>query len=217
MEPLKTVAPAKRVRAVRRIAKRGKVRVKRKVKLPPERLEPHRESPQERAQVSYSFDLSERICERLANGESATSITRDAAMPSWAVLQRWLREKPDFARRYKLARESGYEFWADQTVDIADETQTGQVVTTQEWGTQVRTSDMLEHRRLRIDARKWLLGKRARHIYGEKVSTELSGPDGQPIEVAERNALIDAIVKLVHPKDDPKSRPEGQREESRER
>lgn len=136
-------------------------------------------------------------------------------MPKHSVMQTWLRNKPDFARRYRSARESGYEFWADDTVDIADTTQEGVVRTTQEWGTQVRTSDMLEHRRLRIDARKWLLCKRARSIYGDKTTTEVSGPDGQPISVTERNALIDAIVSMVHPKDDPQSDTNKQQDEPR--
>lgn len=210
------MAPAKRLKSKPKRSQKPRV-IKRLKRAPvPETLTGY-VPPAHRAPIDYSFDLSERICERLANGETGTAICKDADMPTWSTLQRWIRTKPDFARRYRQARESGYEFWADDTVDIADQTQLGSIVTTQEWGTQVKTADMLEHRRLRIDARKWLLCKRARHIYGEKVQAELSGPDGEPIAVSERNALMDAIVKLVHPKDDPASKPKGAREENRER
>lgn len=204
------MAPKRLIRKV----KRGKVRrVIRKLKAPPQEETLARAPADDRPSVNYSFELSERICERLANGESATAITRDAGMPSYSVMARWLREKPDFARRYRIAREAGYEYWADDLIDIADQTQVGEVRTTQEWGTQVRTADMLEHRRLRIDARKWLLCKRARHIYGERAAFEHSGPEGKPMEVTSRNELIEAIVKLVHPKADPSPRKKADAEE----
>lgn len=204
------MAPKRLIRKV----KRSKVRrVIRKAKAPPEAETLTRAPSTDRPSVNYSFELSERICERLANGESATAIARDADMPTYPVMARWLREKPDFARRYRIARETGYEYWADDLIDIADQTQAGEIRTTQEWGTQVRTADMLEHRRLRIDARKWLLCKRARSIYGERAAFEHSGPDGKPMEVASRNELIEAIVKLVHPKTDPPPRKKPQAEE----
>lgn len=193
---------------------RGPKRVKRRPKKPTEpelyreAEERHADASKTRPVVDYSFDLSEHICERLANGETGTAICRGEGMPTWGAMQRWIRDKPDFARRFRLAREAGYEYWADDTVDIADNTQAGEIRTTQEWGTQVRVADMLEHRRLRIDARKWLLCKRARHIYGERVETAVTGPDGGPLQIEERNALIEAIVQLVHPKPDGKTKPD---------
>lgn len=179
-----------------------------------ETLTPYHASP-DRVSVEYSFELSERICARLANGEAATALCRDRTMPDWGTLQRWIRDKPDFARRYRLARESGYEYWADDMVYIADNTQSGEIRTTQEWGTQVKVADMLEHRRLRIDARKWLLAKRARSIYGDKdTSQERESQEGA---LTERLALINAIVELVQPKKDGATKPAGRAEEARER
>jgi hypothetical protein len=37
---------------------------------------------------------------------------------------------------------------------------------------------------LRIDARKWYASKLAPKKYGEKTQTELSGPDGAPLNVS---------------------------------
>ena len=42
-------------------------------------------------------------------------------------------------------------------------------------------ADMIEHRRLQIDARKWLIGKMAPKKYGDKQQIEHAGPDGGPI------------------------------------
>jgi len=41
---------------------------------------------------------------------------------------------------------------------------------------------MVDRSRLMIDARKWLASKLAPKKYGDKVSAELSGPDGGPIQ-----------------------------------
>ena len=40
---------------------------------------------------------------------------------------------------------------------------------------------MIEHRRLQIDARKWLIGKMAPKKYGDKQAHEHAGPEGGPI------------------------------------
>ena len=43
------------------------------------------------------------------------------------------------------------------------------------------TTDSLEHRRMRVDARKWMMGKLAPKKYGDKQVLEHGGPDGGPI------------------------------------
>jgi hypothetical protein len=40
---------------------------------------------------------------------------------------------------------------------------------------------MIEHRRLQIDARKWILAKALPKIYGDKLTAEVTGKDGGPI------------------------------------
>jgi hypothetical protein len=42
--------------------------------------------------------------------------------------------------------------------------------------------------RLRLDTRKWLLSKCLPKIYGDKTSTEITGKDGQPIQVQDMEA-----------------------------
>ncbi len=51
-----------------------------------------------------------------------------------------------------------------------------------EKGTETRTGDMIQHRRLQVDARKWMLAKALPNIYGDKLTAEVTGKDGGPIE-----------------------------------
>jgi hypothetical protein len=73
-----------------------------------------------------------------------------------------------------------------------------------------------ERSRLRIDSRKWTASKVLRHVYGDKSEVDLRTPDGLNVKVEERNALIDALCKLVQPKVDGKTKPDVE-DETRER
>jgi len=86
----------------------------------------------------------------------------------------------------------------DEILEIADTPREGTVVKVTEKGTETRTGDMIEHRRLQVDARKWMLAKALPKIYGDKITTELSGPDGGPVEVRERSPLDDARRTAFH-------------------
>lgn len=79
---------------------------------------------------------------------------------------------------------------ADEVLHIANNTEIGVIVTEKTTGIETRHADMIEHRRLKIDARKWYAGKIAPKKYGDKVSTELSGPDGGPVQVARIERVI---------------------------
>ena len=51
---------------------------------------------------------------------------------------------------------------------------------------------MIDHRRLQIDARKWLIGKMAPKKYSDKQIHEHGGPEGGPVTL---EALIMASLK----------------------
>jgi hypothetical protein len=44
---------------------------------------------------------------------------------------------------------------------------------------------MIEHRRLQVDARKWIAAKLKPKKYGDKQQTEVTGADGGPLQITE--------------------------------
>lgn len=204
------MAPARKIPKPR---KRGLKRVTRRLKSQPDRSTPP-PSPADKPKL-YTYDLSESICTRLSNGETGTSVCRDPKMPTWATLQRWRRQHADFDKRYRIAREACCEYFADDIVDIADDAVNDYV--TRLNGSRVFDRENFERSRLRVDTRKWTVSKILRHVYGDKSEVDLRTPDGLNVKVEERNALIDALCKLVSPKADGKTKPEGKHEEARER
>jgi len=118
----------------------------------------------------FTQPLADRICERLAAGETLRAICRDDDMPSPQAVLRWIPKNEGFSEQYARAREAGYALMADQLTEIADND-----------GDPARD-------RLRVDTRKWLLSKALPKIYGDKV--EHTGKDGGPIQFT-RIELVD--------------------------
>jgi hypothetical protein len=66
-------------------------------------------------------------------------------------------------------------------VAIADTVREGKKIRLrQKDGTTEEHGDTVDRSRLMMDARKWLASKLAPKKYGDKVSAEVSGPDGGP-------------------------------------
>ena len=129
-----------------------------------------------REPVRYSRALAERICERLAGGESLKAICRDAGYPKAHTVLEWARSnKEGFSDQYARAREIGYGLLADEIIDIANTPQIGKKVVTKEWGEEITNADMIEHRKLQVDTRKWMLAKMLTKVYGDKQQVEVSG------------------------------------------
>ena len=116
--------------------------------------------------TDYSPELTARICERLAVGESLRSICRDDAMPSMASIFLWLSKHPEFSEQYARAREAQAESHADRIVEIADD-------------------DTIDpnHKRIMVDARKWVASKLKPKRYGDKAEVEHKGDVGITVNI----------------------------------
>jgi len=82
-------------------------------------------------------------------------------MPDRATVFRWLDRNEEFQRRYALARECLAEDLMDEILEIADDSSGDYVEKTGVDGKVTRVVDRkhIEHRRLRIKARKWKLAR----------------------------------------------------------
>lgn len=125
---------------------------------------------------TYTQAVADAICERLAAGESLRAICRDEGMPAERTVRGWVIDDIEgFAPQYARARDLGLDCVAEEIREIADTPKEGEVSTSKEWGTEVKRGDMLEHRKLQVDSRKWYLSKLAPKRYGDKQQVEHSG------------------------------------------
>jgi hypothetical protein len=146
---------------------------------------------------TYTPEVAALICERLAAGESLRAICRDAGMPPESTVRGWVLDNVQgFSAQYARAREIGLDALAEETLAIADTPVEGVRREESDDGYKEVREDMLGHRKLQIDTRKWLLSKLAPKKYGERTAMELTGADGGPVQITdtERAAKIAAIL-----------------------
>lgn len=126
---------------------------------------------------SYSVKVADVICERLAEGRSLNSICQAEDMPHKATVFRWLSSHDEFRDQYARAREAQADVLFDEILDIANTPIEGTKTKLDKDGEVVEVSkgDMIEHRRLQIDARKWMAGKLRPKVYGDKLDVDLTG------------------------------------------
>lgn len=133
---------------------------------------------------AYTPEIAAEICSRMSSGQSLRQICRDESMPSMSMVMRWAASNEAFREQYRCAREDLLEHWAEDIIEISDdgsrdyiETDLGDGVV----GSKV-DHDHIARSKLRVDSRKWLLARLAAKKYGDRISTEVSGPGGGPIE-----------------------------------
>lgn len=125
---------------------------------------------------TYSKEIADRICNELSEGASLVAICGAADMPHPSTVYDWLKSNPEFADNYTHARETQAERYAAEIIEIADSTQEGEKRVVKGDGTvEIHRGDMTEHRKMRIDARKWTAAKLKPKVYGDRQQIDLTG------------------------------------------
>jgi hypothetical protein len=166
-------------------------------------------SPTQRAAAAQPFTadrralVSRQICEVLSAGESLEEACRRVpGAPHPSSVMAWVEKDPQgFGREYAHARERGYTLLGDRIERIAAETHSLISVQAQDQdgnpqyeadGVTPRlkqviaplSSDVIASKRLQVDTLKWKLSKMLPKVYGDKITTEHTGPGGGPVQIA---------------------------------
>lgn len=131
----------------------------------------------------FTPELGDTICQHIADGLSVRKVCALDGMPKMTTIFRWLAdgEHEVFREQYEKAREIGLEVHADSILEIADTPLEGvETKIMADGGVEVKKGDMLGHRRLQIDARKWVLSKLLPKKYGDKMDLNHSGEIKSP-------------------------------------
>lgn len=127
---------------------------------------------------AYTDALGKDICERIANGESLRSICAEDGMPSQSMVYRWVLSDEAFRENYRVARECQLEKWADELVLMSD-------------AALGMPAEGVSAVKLSVNTRQWLLSKLLPKKYGDKVTQEVTGPNGGPVENTLRVEFVD--------------------------
>jgi len=111
----------------------------------------------------YTEELVDDIINRLTDGESLVKICDSDGMPKCAVVYRWLALHEEFSDRYARARADQAERYLDEILEIADK------------------EEDVQRAKLKIDTRKWTMGKLKPKKYGDKQTNVFEDPDGKAL------------------------------------
>lgn len=131
--------------------------------------------------TKFTEEIKTEILERLVNGEYGAAICRLPHMPNWTNLWRYRERDEDFRNAYARARQVGMEVWEDEIYGIASDTSRDYQPDGKGGVKSDNTS--VQRDRLRVDTKKWLMSKVAPKEYGDKLQQELSGKDGEKLNI----------------------------------
>lgn len=121
----------------------------------------------------------EQILKRIREGESVRSILEYAnrdILPSFSTFLEWVAKDKDLSEQYARAMEVRAAGIFDEIITIADESNADIDITDD--GKLRVNGEAVSRSRLKIDARKWVLGKMNPKKYGEKVEIDHQSSDG---------------------------------------
>lgn len=133
--------------------------------------------------TTFSQELFDTICERIADGESVRDICSEEDMPNKGSFFRWLAKDKTLSDQYARAKEEQADVIFDEILSIADDARNDWMERRGEEDAGWQTNgENIQRSRLRIDARKWMAGKLRPKKYGEKLDLTHGNPDGSPIQ-----------------------------------
>ncbi len=124
----------------------------------------------------YTVALADKICELLAFGKSLLKICDMKGMPTYRSVMRWVIKHEEFCHKYEMARKVQRERWADEIIDIPD-----------------NSKGDVQRARLRVDSRKWVLARLEPRKYGDKLDIASGG-----------EKLAPSLTVIVRPEKDDK-------------
>jgi hypothetical protein len=139
------------------------------------------------AAIAWTAELEDAICNAIAitpkGLEHICSANPD--FPCADKIYERRRESQEFGEKYTRAKADQVMVLADQIIEIADYARNDTLENDD--GGQLVNREIVERSKIRIDARKWLAGKLAPKIFGDKLTHEG--------EIGIKTVIVPATVK----------------------
>ncbi len=133
-------------------------------------------------QIEETF---KKICKEISKGKALRNVLKESDMPSSQTFYIWLDADEDKSKQYVRACNSRADQIFEDILDISDD-QEGDVYEID--GKEFTNHNKINRSRLRVDSRKWMLGKLNPKKYNDKVTTILEGGE-KPIVINLGNGI----------------------------
>ena len=130
-----------------------------------------RENHSEEDRIKIITSICEDVIENKVSFNEAVSNSNI----SLVTFYKWLVASEELQKLYNYARNVRSDVLFEEIVEIADTPEDGVKLKVTANGVEEMHGDMTEHRKLRIDARKWVVAKMQPKKYGDKVELQHTG------------------------------------------
>jgi hypothetical protein len=147
----------------------------------------------------YTPALAAKVCALLAQTGSLRAVCRELKINRATIVQ-WVVDDVDgFADAYTRAKDIGIDELADDMLDISNTPVMGTETTQKADGSaEVKTADMLGHRKLQIETRRWLAERMAPKKYGLRQGLDMTNSDGSlQMDESTRSARVAQLLALA--------------------
>lgn len=131
----------------------------------------------------HSEELENEICDRIAEGESLRAICQDDNMPGRRTVMEWIETNEAFRAKYARARVQQAEWLNDDMAEIEESVLRGRLDT--------KAAQVV------LGSKQWRAAKLAPKRYGERIASEISGPDGGPVKTDNSHSLPPEVAQTV--------------------
>ena len=123
--------------------------------------------------------LVDKVCTMMSGGLPCGKSCFKVGVPKSTFLG-WVKAGGSLADQYASAREAMIHAIAEEVLHISD---SEPVTIVDQHGISRYDSAAVQHQRLRVDSRKWLLSKMMPKVYGDKTTQEVTGANGGPLTI----------------------------------
>lgn len=127
----------------------------------------------------YTDEAAEQICFLIASNPCGLKkiCKANPDLPRHSTIYEWLAKYPEFREKYRAAKAVQVESIVDDMFDIADDSTHDTVIRTTKNGDEYEACDneWINRSRVRLDYRKWLVGKLSPRLYGDLSNEQKEG------------------------------------------
>lgn len=140
--------------------------------------------------------VSEICCNVIENNTSFKKEISDYNITR-GTFYRWILNNDELKELYNYAREIRSDVLFEEIIEIADNTEEGKTIKNSDTkGREETIGDMTNHRRLKVDARKWVVARMSPKKYGDKIDiTSDSEKIGSTLIIADEIKLINKTLE----------------------
>ena len=129
---------------------------------------------------TYTEEMGNLICDKLTEGVSLRKLCMSEEFPSASTVYLWLDRFPEFAEKYARAREAATEDMLEDLLEIADDPKMD-----------------AQEKRVRIDTRKWVMGRLKPKKYGDKSTVDVGNKEGETLKVDNSIDTVALTLRLA--------------------